>query len=114
MKHLIKIFELFKLPSAIIGYIYPVGKYYNRFGPNMAKETIEEVYEYLYNLGAEPKISKFPESPYFIYLKNNDKIPGFIKTLSSPVYDTDTFEITIDEEKEKEIQLYLSAKKYNL
>ena len=107
----IKLFE-----KRIIGYIYPIGKSWEPLvGWSGENETIEEVYEYLYNLGAEPKILKKPTNYIYFKYRNigfNNEIPSFIKNRSEAVRDTD--DIVIDEEKEKEMELYLTAKQYNI
>jgi hypothetical protein len=104
-----------QFPGTIIGYIYPIGKswepisgYYTGDG-----ESIEEIYEYLYNLDAEPKILKKPAN--FIYFKYNNKIPLFIKNRSEAIKNTDYLGwFIVDEEKEEEMKLFLASKKYNL
>ena len=102
----IKLFE-----KRLIGYIYPIGK---SWANGDKAETLEEVYEYLYDLGAEPRVLKHPSNHIF-FNNNKNNIPRWIINRSTADPGTkwaDTDVMIIDEEKE--IQLHLAAKKYNL
>jgi hypothetical protein len=100
------------------------------------KVHIDEIYEYLYNLGLQPKIYKITSNlikpkllgfdiyykiktnyNYLIYFESNNKTPDYIinRSVGSWIQKNKILsEFEPDEEKEKEMKLILINKKYNL
>jgi len=96
----------------------------------ISKEEINEMYEYLDNIGANPKAYKITpdlvnpkrlgfdlyniakDKDYLLYFEPNDKVPGYITNRSFSDLLMSKFEL--DEKKEEEMKLYLINKKYNL
>lgn len=104
----------------IKSYLYPI-----------MKEEINGIYEYLYNINANPKVYKITpdlakpkllgydlynlvkDKDYLLYFKPNDIVPLYLINRSLK-FGYIAPNLKIDEEKENEIKLYLTRKKYNL
>lgn len=87
------------------------------------EEHLREIYEHLYKIGCNPIVYKITEefkssnkdSDYLIYFNDrNKKVNDYIINRS---YSLTTFQLRdfeIDEEKEKEMELFINQLKYNL
>lgn len=108
----IKLFEMF---GDVVGFIFKPTSYKSPNGYSV-ENTIEDTYEFFYKLGLNPKVLKNP--PGTIYFEFNKeartKLPMFFINRSDEIRTGDSFEPEIDEEKEKDMELYLAAKKYNI
>ena len=108
MKHL-KTFEAIRPPSRekILNY------YNNEYLYLIDEEDLIEAYEYLLNLNTNPKAFyiknfKYYGMKYGVLFKINDNVPDMIINRSASLFDfNDLVEI-------HDVNLYLSAKKYNL
>ena len=101
-------------------YLYPI-----------VKEDVNEMYEYLSNLDANPMAYKITpdlikpkglgfdiyhsvkDKDYLLYFESNDKVPDYIINRSFGVF-LSLSKLELDEKKEEEMKLYLMNKKYNL
>ena len=103
---------------------YERASLHHHFFP-VEEENLKEIYEYFYKLGCNPTIYKIPEKwkrsltnmnkDYIVYYNDrNKKVNNFILNRSYSVTTFDMREFEIDDEKEKEMELFVNQLKYNL
>ena len=92
------------------------------------KSKIEEIFQYLYNLGAEPRIYKMDykyepkytrdgmvKKDHLIYFKDyNLDVNSFIINRSYMISDKNLKDLVIDKELEEGMKLFLATNKYNV
>lgn len=94
-------------------------KTYESLNKNWIVSTLDDddlfdIYEYLFNINANPKIYKGTDNKYKIYYTDNKNLEHRFLVNRSTLASIYPIPMTLDLEKEKAIQLQLQAKKFNI